>query len=44
MLNIEQKAHYLDKRKREFVENFWLGLGDTSIIETFNSFKPNKDW
>ena len=34
----------LDKKRTEFIDNFWLNLGDTSNIKTLNTLAPKTEW
>lgn len=36
------KFKVLEKNKKEFIENFWLNLGDTSTIKTYNTIGANQ--
>ncbi len=44
MATNKQFEKFLVQNRKEFIDNFWLGLGDVSKIQTRNTFKENKIW
>src|SRR6266496_5583945 len=44
---MQLKSNYeklLEKKRKEFIDNFWLNLGDTTTIRTQNPLRIQTDW